>query len=193
MTIRDCALAGATSLNWYNPGANWGSGGWVLVSPETYTPAHLSTPACLTITLSSSSSPPLADLNGTDFFGILPSETLTLKVGGSSPYSISGSVVGGGISVTQTGLTTTVRGTAQVLDSAGVPASITYNQTCVLGACAGTVSVSDPEAGASFTTPAFLSVGTVTATSANEQGVVIPGGAAHPYSVQWSVVETLPS
>ena len=70
---------------------------------------------------------------------------------------------------------------------------MTYNQVCILGACLGTVSVSDPAAGVSFTTPAFISIGTVTTSSANEQGLVIPGGQARPYPIQWSVTETVPS
>ena len=102
-------------------------------------------------------------------------------------------MIGGGVSITQNPVTTTVTGTAVLFDSSGRPASVTYNQVCVLGACLGTVSVSDPGAAVSFTTPAFVSLGTVTASTASEQGEVIPGGQAHPYPIQWSATETLPS
>ena len=193
VTIRDCALDGATSLSWYNPAANGGTGAWVTVSPAVYTPPRGLAAACLTITLSATSSPPLADLDGTNFFGEQPSETVAVTVGGSSPYTISGSVLGGAITINQGVLTTTVTGTVQVLDSSGGRASVTDDLTCILGACLGTVSVSDPAAGVSFTTPAFVSLGTLTTSSANEQGLVIPGGHASPYPVQWSVTETLPS
>jgi hypothetical protein len=193
VSIRDCALDGATSLSWYNPAANGGSGGWVTVSPAVYTPPSRFTAACLTITLSATSSPPLSDLDGTNFFGVQPSETVAVTVGGSSPFTISGSVLGGAITVNQGALTTTVSGTVQLLDSSGGRASVTYNQVCLLGACFGTVSVSDPAAGVSFTTPAFISIGTVTASSAKEEGLVSPGGQARPYPIQWSVTETVPS
>ena len=163
------------------------------VSPAVYTPPRGLAAACLTITLSATSSPPLADLDGTNFFGEQPSETVAVTVGGSSPYTISGSVLGGAITINQGVLTTTVTGTVQVLDSSGGRASVTDDLTCILGACLGTVSVSDPAAGVSFTTPAFVSLGTLTTSSANEQGLVIPGGHASPYPVQWSVTETLPS
>ena len=193
VSIRDCALDGATSLSWYNPAANGGLGGWVTVTPAVYTPARGVTAACLTITLSATSSPPLADLDGTNFFGVQPSETVSVTVGGSSPYTVSGTVIGGAISVNQTGLTTKVTGTVTLFDSSDRPATVTDNQTCILGACFGTVSVSDPAAGVSFTTPAFVSFGTLTTSSANEQGLVIPGGQARPYPIQWSVTETVPS
>jgi hypothetical protein len=193
VSIRDCALDGATSLSWYNPAADGGVGGWLTVSPAVYTPPSRFTAACLTITLSATSSPPLADLDGTNFFGVQPSETVAVTVGGSAPYSISGSVLGGAITINQGVLTTTVTGTVQVLDSSGGRASVTDNLTCILGACLGTVSVSDPAAGVSFTTPAFVSLGTLTTSSANEQGLVIPGGQTRPYPVQWSVTETVPS
>ena len=39
VTIKDCALNGATSLYWYNPAANGGSGAWELVTPAVYSPA----------------------------------------------------------------------------------------------------------------------------------------------------------
>ena len=193
VSVRDCALDGATSLSWYNPAANGGLGAWETVTPAVYTPPRGATAACLTITLSATSSPPLSDLDGTNFFGVQPSETISVTVGGSSPYTLSGTVIGGAISVNQIGLATTVTGTVTLFDSSGRPANVTYNQVCILGACIGTVSVSDPGAGVSITTPAFISIGTVTASSANEQGEVIPGGQARPYPIQWSVTETLPS
>ena len=163
------------------------------VTPSVYTPRRGVTAACLTITLSATSSPPLSDLDGTNFFGVQPSETVSVTVGGSSPCTISGTVIGGAISISQTGPTTTVTGTVTLFDSSGRPANVTYNQVRILGACLGTVSVSDPGAGVSITTTGFISVGTVTTSSANEQGLVIPGGQTRPYPLQWSVTETLPS
>jgi hypothetical protein len=65
LTITDCNLNGGTSIEWWNPQANAGAGAWVPVSPApSYT---VGPPACLSTTLSSTSSPTLAQLTGTVF------------------------------------------------------------------------------------------------------------------------------
>jgi hypothetical protein len=64
-TVQDCNLSGGTSLQWWNPQANAGAGAWEPVSPAPiYTAGP---PACVSATLSSSSSPDLAQLTGTVF------------------------------------------------------------------------------------------------------------------------------
>ncbi|MBV9662095.1 MAG: Ig-like domain repeat protein, partial [Acidimicrobiales bacterium] len=72
VTVTDCALAGATTLWWYNPGV-----GWQAVSPQHYTHSN---PPCITFTLSATSSPTLTALNGTNFFGALPPENLSVTL-----------------------------------------------------------------------------------------------------------------
>jgi hypothetical protein len=65
LTITDCNLNGATSLEWWNPQADAGAGAWEPVSPTpTYTSGP---PACVAATISSTSSPSLSQLTGTVF------------------------------------------------------------------------------------------------------------------------------
>ncbi|HEV3263899.1 MAG TPA: IPT/TIG domain-containing protein [Acidimicrobiales bacterium] len=66
LTITDCNLSGATSLEWWNGSA------WLAVSPESYSAGP---PKCVTATLDSTSSPTIADLSGTVFAGALPATT----------------------------------------------------------------------------------------------------------------------
>jgi ribosomal protein L24E len=66
LTITDCNLNGATSLEWWNGSA------WLAVSPESYSAGP---PKCVTATLDSTSSPTIADLSGTVFAGALPATT----------------------------------------------------------------------------------------------------------------------
>ena len=63
LTITACNLMGATSLRW------WDGSAWIDVSPQSYSAGP---PACVTATLSSTSSPTIAQLTGTVFAGVLP-------------------------------------------------------------------------------------------------------------------------
>ena len=84
-------------------------------------PADLQPPTrCDTITFSATSSPTLAQLTGTAFAGVLPAQTVTITKGGSSPYSISGSVLSGSITTTQGPVVTKVAGTVVLDDSSGL-------------------------------------------------------------------------
>jgi hypothetical protein len=67
LTITDCNLNGATSLEWWNGSA------WLAVSPESYSAGP---PKCVTATLDSTSSPTIAGLSGTVFAGALPATTV---------------------------------------------------------------------------------------------------------------------
>jgi hypothetical protein len=63
LTLTDCNLGGGNSLEWFNPAANAGSGGWQAVTP---TPVFTGgVPPCATATLSAATSPTLAQLVGT--------------------------------------------------------------------------------------------------------------------------------
>ncbi len=65
VSISDCNLGTGNALEWFNPAANAGAGAWVPVSP---TPVVTNgPPACLSVTLTSASSPTLAQLTGTVF------------------------------------------------------------------------------------------------------------------------------
>jgi len=78
-TINDCNLGGGTGLEWWNPQASAGAGAWQPVLPTpTYTAGP---PACVSLTLNSTSSPTLAQLTGT-VFGVSLSPTPTLTQGG---------------------------------------------------------------------------------------------------------------
>jgi hypothetical protein len=187
ITVVDCALSGATSLQWWNAAANGGQGAWQTVSPAVYN--H--TTRCLTITFSSTSSPTIAQLDGTTFAGVLAAETVTITKGGSSPYSITGSVLSGALTITQGPLITQVSGTVLLSGASGELVTATINTSCILGVCAGTFSVSDPQAGISFTTPLTATVGQVTSSAASGQGTVLPGpGLKNSYPLSWSVTVT---
>ncbi|MFZ0251905.1 MAG: Ig-like domain repeat protein [Acidimicrobiales bacterium] len=184
ITVTDCALAGATSLQWWNAAANFGAGAWQAVTPASYNPLS----RCLTITFSSTSSPTIAQLDGTTFGGVLAAETVTITKGGSAPYSITGSVLSGAVSITQGPLVTQVAGTVLLSGASGELVTVTINTACVLGVCGGTFSVSDPQAGTSFTTPVTATLGQVSANAASGQGVVLPGpGLKNSYPLSWSV------
>ncbi len=184
ITVVDCALGGATSLMWFNPAANAGAGAYLPVNPETYNAGT----HCVTATFSSISSPPISALNGTIFGGALPAETVSLTKGGPSPYSVSGSVVSGAVTITPGPLLTKVSGTVMVSGSGGQPVTFTISATCVFGVCAGTFSVSDPGAGVNFTTPLTVTAGTVNANRAGGQGLVLPGpGLKNAYPLSWNV------
>jgi len=184
VTVVDCALAGATQLMWWNAAANGGAGAWQTVSPAVYNPRT----RCLTITFSATSSPTLAQLTGTPFAGVLPAETVSISTGGSSPYSLSGTVLSGAITITPGQSVTQVSGSVVLDDASGNTATVTVNAACLFGVCAGTFSVSDPAAGVSFTTPVTATFGQVNANQAGGQGFVFPGpGLKNAYPLSWNV------
>jgi DNA-binding beta-propeller fold protein YncE len=184
VTVVDCAMDFATSLQWWNPAANGGSGAFQAVTPQSYN----SSTRCDTITFSATSSPTLAQLDGTVFAGVLPAETVSIDTGGSSPYSLSGTVVSGAITLTSSGLTTTVSGTVILLDANGQPAQVSISASCLLGLCAGTFSVDDAGAGVSFTTPTTVTLGGANSGLAHGTGIVFPGpGLKNNYPLSWEV------
>jgi sugar lactone lactonase YvrE len=65
LTVNDCNLGGGSGLEWFNQAANGGTGAWQPVLPTpTYTAGP---PACVSMTLNSTTSPALAQLTGTVF------------------------------------------------------------------------------------------------------------------------------
>jgi hypothetical protein len=195
VTIKDCALNGATTLWWYNPAGTDGAGGWQPVAPATYTPAghtgFTPTPACLTITVSATSSPTLAELTGTAFDGAFPAQNASVSIGGATPYSISGPVLSGSVTITA-GLLSLVQGTVVIAGTHGNPVTIGINEICLFGACLGTITVTDPAAGVQEAIPSSISLGSIQADEATAQGEVFPGRDASPYSFSWTVTVTPP-
>ena len=64
ISVTDCNLNGGTSLQWWNPNATPTSGAWETVSNTTYTAGS---PPCISVTLTSSTSPSISQLSGTIF------------------------------------------------------------------------------------------------------------------------------
>lgn len=170
-------------------GERW-AGAWQTATPSTYTPARLFTPACVTLTLSALSSPTLAQLTSTAFAGVLPAESVSVSIGGSAPYSLSGPVLSGSISIT-TGLVDQITGTAVVAGSKGQSVTVTFKESCVVAICAGSFSVADPDAGVNTTINASLALARISATEAAGQGLAVAGGL--PFPVSWSVTIASPT
>jgi hypothetical protein len=97
-TINDCNLGGGTGLEWWNPQASAGAGAWQPVLPTpTYTAGP---PACVSVTLNSTSSLTLAQLTGT-VFGVSSSPTATLTQGSPTSATVAhGGGYSGQLSVT---------------------------------------------------------------------------------------------
>jgi hypothetical protein len=116
-TINDCSLGGGTGLEWWNPQANAGAGAWQPVLPTpTYTAGP---PACVSVTLNSTSSPTLAQLTGT-VFGVSSRPTPTLTQGGPTTATVAdGGGYSGQLSVTNATGTVTYTETSSA-DSADV-------------------------------------------------------------------------
>ncbi len=86
VTVTDCNLSGATTLQWLD-GAAWVP---VVGAPgPTYSPGS---PACLSVTLNSSTSPSLSQLTGTVFAGVsgAPGYRLVASDGGVFAYGDAG-------------------------------------------------------------------------------------------------------
>jgi hypothetical protein len=86
-----------------------------------------------------------------------------------------------------------VQGTVVVAGTHGNPVTIGINETCLLGACLGTITVTDPAAGIQDAIPTSISLGSIQADEASAQGEVFPGRGASPYSFSWTVTTTPPA
>ena len=65
--VQDCDLNGGGTLLWWNPTANSGVGGWQNVIGDPGPSYTAGPPACLSVTLDSTTSPSLSQLTGTVF------------------------------------------------------------------------------------------------------------------------------
>jgi streptogramin lyase len=96
LEFTDCELNGASQLEWWNPAAKSGAGGYESVSDET---APSGSPPCITVTVNNSTSPDLAQMTGTVFAGVVaagPKPTLKKlsakkgRTAGGTPVTITG-------------------------------------------------------------------------------------------------------
>jgi photosystem II stability/assembly factor-like uncharacterized protein len=93
--VSDCnGVTASTSLAWWNPATNFGSGGWAPVIGDPG-PTYVSgSPSCVVATIDASSYPTVSQLNGTEF-GVTPTTAQT------SPFPPGvGTVTSGGSVVT---------------------------------------------------------------------------------------------
>ena len=98
-----------------------------------------------------------------------------------SPYSISGPVLSGSVTITA-GLLSQVQGTVVVVGTHGNPVTIGINQICLLGACLGTISVTDPASGIAETVPSSISLGSIGADKATAQGRAVRPATGNGYA-----------
>jgi hypothetical protein len=67
LAIQNCALNGGDSFEWFNPSANSGAGAWQPVVGDPGPSYTSGPPACVSVTLDSTTSPSLSQLTGTVF------------------------------------------------------------------------------------------------------------------------------
>ena len=122
VAVKDCNLNGGDSLAWWNPTASGGNGAWEPLKPApAYTPGP---PACVSSTLSASSSPSLSELTGTVFAAAITAPTTTA-------VSVTPSSVRQGASVTYS---------ATVRSSSGTPTGTVSFSTNGSSLCTATLS-----------------------------------------------------
>ena len=94
VTIVNCDLAGGTAIHWWNPsGGTDGSGAWAAVSNQSYSAGP---PACVTVTIGSTTSPSLAELTGTVFAASIPTPAANTGTGAGNGTGTSGTPASGG-------------------------------------------------------------------------------------------------
>jgi alpha-tubulin suppressor-like RCC1 family protein len=118
LEFTDCELNGASELEWWNPAAGGGAGGYEAVSDET---APSGSPPCITVTVNNSTSPDLAQMTGTVFVGVVAAgPTPTLK-----KLSAKKGSTAGGTAVTITG--TGFAGVSEVKFGSKMATKVTYH------------------------------------------------------------------
>ena len=122
-TIKDCNLNGGNSLQWWNPQANAGAGAWEAVSP---TPSYTAgPPACVAVTLSSTTSPTLAELTGT-VFGVATTGSAYTAL---APKRLLDTRTNGGTLGPNSSLNLTVTGGSIPSDATAVAVNVTVTNT----------------------------------------------------------------
>jgi hypothetical protein len=163
--IIDCDLAGATTIEWWNPAANGGKGAWQLVSNQAYTAGP---PACDTIRVTNTTSPTLAQLVGTVFVGANAADSLSISVSGGLSYQVSGLTTGGAIAVRPlgNGSLLAVFGSATLPGAHGGAATVRFLLVRVHGTLfVGLCQLVDPNARVNPITPVLVATVTRVATT----------------------------
>jgi hypothetical protein len=141
-TIEDCNLNGGTTLEWWNPAADSGAGAWQAVTPTL----SVGSPPCLIATISSTSSPSLAELTGTVLAVGSGPALVTLAQGPPTAASVAdGSVYSGQLTVTNGVGTVTYAETASA-QSADVVVSSSGALSAGSSLAPGTYTVSGTDA-----------------------------------------------
>ena len=145
VTIRDCDLGGGTAIDWWNPAANAGKGGWQPASNQTYTAGP---PACATVTVGPTTSPNLSQLHGT-VFGVAKTQLLFLSLSGGLHYANHGPAISGDIDIHQLGNGTigSVTGSVKLAGARGGTATVYFDIHRTGGSFDfGTIRIDDPGA-----------------------------------------------
>ena len=93
VVITDCNLSGGTSLKWWDPTGNGGSGGWENIVGAPGPTYNAGPPACISVTLDNYTTPTLAQLTGTVFavssrrgYWLVSADGTVYELSGAAPY-----------------------------------------------------------------------------------------------------------
>jgi hypothetical protein len=137
VTVQDCNnVTSLTTLTWWDPTANGGQGGWVPVVGNpgpTYLPGS---PACISVSLDSTSSPTISQLTGT-VFGVVAPPSITKFTPTRGPVgtvvTIKGTNLAGATKVTFNGVKGTITSDSATKIKVKVPSGATTGKIKVVG------------------------------------------------------------
>ena len=95
VVVQDCSsVTTQTVLTWWDPSANEGDGGWALVSGDPGPTYESGSPACLSTTLNSTTSPSIGQLTGTVFAslsrgGVTSASSLQTAAGSAFTFPVT--------------------------------------------------------------------------------------------------------
>ena len=123
------------------------------MSNESFTPGP---PGCLTITVTSSSSPNLGQLTGT-IFATQRADWISLQFNGALSYVNAGTAIAGDLRSTPNGAgpLQSLTGQVTIPGAQGSNATVSVRLIRLLGWYVGTIRVTDPSAHLDQTTPIF--------------------------------------
>jgi hypothetical protein len=148
VTIADCDMGPGNALQWWNPTGGTGIGAWQLVSSQTYGPGP---PACVTATLTSTTSPSIAQLTGT-VFASAENQSINVRAAGALNFSLSGVISSSGFTINPpTWPPTSITGRVGISDGSGGIATVSFGLYRFLSLYLGTISITDPTTGLNVT------------------------------------------
>lgn len=151
--IQDCDLQGGTILMWWNPAANSGQGAWQPVVGDPGPSYTSGPPACISVTLDSTTSPSISELTGT-VFGLATGSQAPQITSASSNIAVIGL---GSYSFT---VTTSGSPVAAISESGALPTGLSYKDNGN-----GTATISG-----TLSTKAVAKSYPITLTATNSQG-----------------------